>query len=331
MTFAHPYFLLLLLLLPVLAWLKGKHGQQPAFLYSSVQLVRDVSRVRRTSTGRVLLALRWLALALFIVGLARPQHAESETTVKASGIDIVIALDLSTSMESEDFTLDRQRVNRLDIAKHVLRQFIEKRPGDRIGIVAFARQAFIASPITLDHTFLLQNLDRLKLRIIEDGTAIGSGLMAALNRLRDVQAKSKLVILMTDGQNNVGAVPPATAAEAAEALNVKVYTIGVGTRGTAPVPRLNVFGQKVYVQVPVDIDEDTLQKIARRTGGKYYRADSTDTLRKIYDDIDQLEKTEVEMKQYVRVDELFAWAVVPGLFLLLLEILLSHTLWRRLP
>jgi Ca-activated chloride channel homolog len=331
MTFAHPYFLLLLLLVPVLAWLKGKHGQQPAFLYSSVQLVKDVSRVSRASTGRILLALRWLALALFVVGLARPQYSESETTVKASGIDIVIALDLSTSMESEDFLLDGQRVSRLDIAKNVLRQFIEKRPGDRIGIVAFARQAFIASPITLDHTFLVQNLERLNLRTIEDGTAIGAGLMAALNRLRDLQAKSKLVILMTDGQNNVAKIPPNTAAEAAEALKVKVYTIGVGTRGMAPVPRMNVFGQKVYVQVQVDIDEDTLKNIAQRTGAKYYRADSTDTLRKIYDDIDRLEKTEVEVKHYVRVDELFAWAVVPGLFLLLLEILLSHTVWRRLP
>ena len=331
MTFAYPYFLLLLLLLPVLAWLKGKHGQRPAFLYSSVQLVKDVSRVGRASTGRILLALRWLALALFVVGLARPQYSESETTVKASGIDIVIALDLSTSMESEDFMLDGQRVNRLDIAKNVLRQFIEKRPGDRIGIVAFARQAFIASPITLDHMFLVQNLERLNLRTIEDGTAIGAGLMAALNRLRDLQAKSKLVVLMTDGQNNVGKIPPNTAAEAAEALKVKVYTIGVGTRGTAPVPRVNVFGQKVYVQAPVDIDEDTLKAIAQRTGAKYYRADSTDTLRKIYDDIDRLEKTDVEVKNYVRVDELFAWAVVPGLFLLLLEILLSHTVWRRLP
>jgi Ca-activated chloride channel homolog len=331
MSFAHPYILLLLLLLPLLAWLKGRHGQQAAFLYSSVQLVREVSRVSRASTGRILLALRWLALALFLVGLARPQFTESETTVKASGIDIVIALDLSTSMESEDFILERERVNRLAIAKHVLRQFIEKRPGDRIGIVAFARQAFIASPITLDHTFLLQNLDRLNLRTIEDGTAIGAGLMAALNRLRDLEAKSKLVILMTDGQNNVAKIPPNTAAEAAEALKVKVYTIGVGTRGTAPVPRMNVFGQKTYVQMPVDIDEDTLKNIAQRTGAKYFRADSTDTLRKIYEEIDQLEKTEVEVKQYVRVDELFAWAVVPGLFLLLLEVLLSHTLWRRLP
>jgi len=331
MTFAHPYFLLLLLLLPLLAWLKGKHGRQAAFLYSSVQLIKDVSQSSRASTGRILLAMRWLALALFIVGLARPQYTESETSVKASGIDIVVALDLSGSMESEDFQLRGQRVNRLDVAKDVLRQFIDKRPSDRIGLVAFAGKAYIASPMTLDHSFLRQNLDRLALHTIEDSTAIGSGLSAAVNRLRELQSKSKIVILMTDGQNNAGKIPPLTAAEAAQALSVKVYTIGVGTRGTAPMPRQDMFGRKVYVQVPVDIDEKTLQEIADKTGGKYYRADSTATLQKIYDEIDQLEKTEAEVKKYVRVEELFPWAVVPGLFLLLLEILLNHTVWRRLP
>jgi Ca-activated chloride channel family protein len=331
MRFAHPYVLALLLLLPLLAWLKGRLGQQAAFLYSSVDLVKDVSRTRRSRTGWILLALRWFALALFIVGLARPQHTESETTVKASGIDIVVALDLSGSMESEDFILARQRANRLEVAKDVLRQFIAKRPSDRIGLVAFAGKAYIASPMTLDHSFLLQNLDRLALHLIEDSTAIGSGLSAAVNRLRDLQSRSKIVILMTDGQNNAGKIPPLTAAEAALALGVKVYTIGVGTRGTAPMPQRDMFGRKVYVQVPVDIDEKTLQEIADKTGGKYYRADSTDTLRRIYDEIDRLEKTEAEVKQYVRVEELFAWAVVPGLFLLLLEILLAHTVWRRLP
>jgi len=185
--------------------------------------------------------------------------------------------------------------------------------------------------MTLDHSFLRQNLDRLALHTIEDSTAIGSGLSAAVNRLRELQSKSKIVILMTDGQNNAGKIPPLTAAEAAQALSVKVYTIGVGTRGTAPMPRQDMFGRKVYVQVPVDIDEKTLQEIADKTGGKYYRADSTATLQKIYDEIDQLEKTEAEVKKYVRVEELFPWAVVPGLFLLLLEILLNHTVWRRLP
>ncbi len=331
MTFAHPYFLLLLVWVPVLAWLKGKRGQQAAFLYSSVQLVKGVADLKRSRAGQFLAALRWVVLALFIIGMARPQVIESETAIKASGVDIVVALDLSGTMESEDFRLRGRQVNRLDIAKDVLKKFIDRRPSDRIGLVAFASKAYIAAPLTLDHDFLDQNLDRLNLHTIEDGTAIGSALSAAVNRLRDVQSKSKIVILMTDGQNNTGKIPPQTAAEAAQALGVKVYTVGVGTKGTAPMPRMNVFGQKVYVQIPVDIDEETLKSIATKTGGKYYRADSSETLRAIYDEIDKLEKTEVEAKKYVRIDELFPWAVLPGFSLLLLEVILGHTVWRRLP
>ena len=331
MSFAQPWFLLLLALLPLLAWWRGKRGQQAAFLYSSVQLVKSVANLRRSRAGQFLAAIRWLTLGLFIVGLARPQLIESEASVKASGVDIVVALDLSGSMESEDFELRGERVNRLVIAKDVLKKFIDRRPSDRIGLVAFAGKPYIATPLTLDHDFLEQNIDRLQLHSIEDGTAIGAGLAAAVNRLRDIESKSKIVILMTDGQNNAGKVPPLTAAEAAEALKIKVYTIGVGTRGTAPMPRMDLFGRKRYVQVPVDIDEDTLKAIADKTGGKYYRADSSETLKAIYDQIDKMETTEREMKKYVRIEELFPWAVIPGFGLLLLEILLSHTIWRRLP
>ena len=331
MSFAQPWFLLLLVLLPALAWWRGKRGQQAAFLYSSVQLVKNVANLRRSRVGQILAAIRWLTLGLFIVGLARPQLVESEASVKASGVDIVVALDLSGSMESEDFELRGEQVNRLVIAKDVLKKFVDRRPSDRIGLVAFAGKPYIAAPLTLDHDFLEQNIDRLQLHSIEDGTAIGAGLAAAVNRLRDIESKSKIVILMTDGQNNAGKIPPLTAAEAAEALKIKVYTIGVGTRGTAPMPRMDVFGRKRYVQVPVDIDEDTLKAIADKTGGKYYRADSSETLKSIYDQIDKMETTEREMKKYVRVGELFPWAVIPGFGLLLLEILLSHTIWRRLP
>jgi Ca-activated chloride channel homolog len=331
-TFAHPYLLLLLLLVPVMAWIKSKVGYQPAFLYSSVQLVRGITGITRSRAGSILLKLRWLALALFIIGFARPQLGEGETTITASGIDIVVALDLSSSMSSEDFKLRGQQVNRLTIAKDVLRQFIPKRPNDRIGLVAFAGQAYIAGPLTLDHDFLLQNLERLEIATADkDGTAIGSGLTAALNRLREVKSKSKIVILMTDGQSNAGKVPPLTAAEAAQALKAKTYTIGVGTRGMAPVPYVDQWGRKQYAQHPVDIDETTLKEISRRTGGKYYRADKTETLRSIYDEIDQLEKTEVEVKKYQRYQELFPWMVLPGLALLLLEIILNNTVWRKLP
>jgi Ca-activated chloride channel family protein len=202
MTFAHPFLLLLLLLLPVLAWLKGKHGRQPAFLYSSVQLVKGITGITRSHVGRTLRTLRWLALALFIVALARPRIDQGETRITASGIDIVLTLDLSGSMAAEDFELQDQQVNRLVIAKDVLKKFIQKRASDRIGLVAFAGQAYIAAPLTLDHDFLLQNLDRLELNMIEDGTAIGSGLTAALNRLRDLPSKSKIVIPIPMAKKN---------------------------------------------------------------------------------------------------------------------------------
>jgi Ca-activated chloride channel family protein len=334
MTFAHPYFLLLLLALPVAAWLKGKRGKPPAFVYSSVQLVRGILNVTQARSGGFLAALRWLTLALFIFALAQPRLTRSETKISASGVDIVVALDLSGSMVSEDFEVNGKRVNRFNMARDVLKRFIDKRPNDRIGLVVFATQAYIATPLTLDHDFLLQDLERLKIGDIDENhTAIGSALSSAVNRLRDLKAKSKLVILMTDGQNNAGKIQPLTAAEAAQALQVKVYTIGVGMRGRAPMPagRNPFTGETVYQWVPVDIDEETLQKIAQMTKGKYYRADNTERFQAIYAEIDKLEKTEAEIKKYTHHRELFAWAISPGLGLLLLEILLRHTMFRRLP
>ncbi|HLX95686.1 MAG TPA: VWA domain-containing protein, partial [Verrucomicrobiae bacterium] len=228
MTFAHPYLLLLLLLLPLLAWLKGRRGSPPAFLYSSVRLVEGLTRSRRSRAGAFLMSLRWLVLALFILALAQPRLTRSQTTVKASGIDIMAALDMSGSMVSEDFVVDGKRVNRFNMARSVLEKFIDERPDDRIGLVVFATQAFIATPLTLDHDFLRADLDRLEIGAINpNATAIGDGLSTALNQLRAVTAKSKIVVLMTDGQNNSGKVDPLTAAQAAQALGVKVYTIGV--------------------------------------------------------------------------------------------------------
>ena len=332
MTFGHPYVLLLLLLLPLLAWLKGKQGKPPAFVYSSVQLVRGILNVTRTRSGAFLAALRWLILAMLIIALAQPRLTKSETRVTASGVDIVVALDMSGSMASEDFEVGRERLSRLAMAKEVLKKFVEKRPNDRIGIVAFATQAYIASPLTLDHEFLLQNLARLELGTIDNNrTAIGSALSTAINRLRELKSKSKIVILMTDGQNNSGKVAPLTVAEAAQTLGVKVYTIGVGMRGMAPMPQFWQ-GRKVgYQMQPVDIDEDTLQKIANMTGGKYYRADNSQKFQAIYTEIDKLERTEADVKKFAHHDELFALVITPGLGLLLLEVLLRHTIWRRLP
>ncbi|MCX6925759.1 MAG: VWA domain-containing protein [Verrucomicrobia bacterium] len=332
MTFGHPYFLLLLLLLPVLGWLKGKQGKPPAFIYSSVQLVRGILNVTRTRSGAFLAAMRWLSLALLIIALAQPRLTKSETKVSASGVDIAVALDMSGSMASEDFEVGKERLSRLAMAKQVLKKFVDKRPNDRIGIVAFATQAYIASPLTLDHEFLQQNLDRLELGTIDDTrTAIGSALSTAINRLRELKSKSKIVILMTDGQNNAGQVAPLTVAEAAQKLGVKVYTIGVGMRGMAPMPQY-WGGRKIgYQMQPVDIDEDTLQKIANMTSGKYYRADNSQRFQAIYAEIDKLEKTEADVKKFSHHDELFAWVISPGLGLLLLEVLLRHTIWRKLP
>jgi Ca-activated chloride channel family protein len=331
MSFGQPYFLLLLLLLPLLAWLKGRQGKPAAFVYSSVQLVRGILNLSPARPGRFLAALRWLALVLFIIALAQPRLTRSETKINASGIDIAVALDLSGSMASEDFEVRGGRINRLEMAKQVLKKFIEKRPSDRIGIVAFATLAYTAAPLTLDHEFLLRCLDRLDMSTIENSrTAVGSALSTAVNRVRDLKSKSKIVILMTDGQNNSGTIAPLTAAEAAQALKIKVYTIGVGMRGMAPMP-VYMGGRKYYQQQPVDIDEDTLQKIAQMTGGKYYRADNAEKFASIYAEIDQLEKTEAEVKKYSHHRELFAYAIAPGFLFLLIELLLRHTVLRRLP
>jgi len=332
MTFAHPWLLLLLLLLPPLAWLRGRRGVPPAFVYSSVQLVRGMQNITRARPGGFLTSLRWFILAIFIVALAQPRLAKSTTEVKASGVDIVAALDLSGSMISEDFVVHGGRVNRVNMAKSVLKDFIDMRPNDRIGLVVFAAQAFIATPLTLDHEYLQENIARLEIGAInENATAIGDAMSTAINRLRDLKAKSKIIILATDGQNNSGKTEPLLAAEAAAALGVKIYTVGIGEQGQAPMPARDMFGRKVYQMVPVDVDETTLQKIADKTGGKYYRADNAEKFRQIYNEIDKLEKTEATVKKYTDFKELFPWFVIAGLALLLIELVLAQTVFRRLP
>lgn len=321
MTFAYPYLLLLLLLLPVAAWLKGRRGQPPAFVYSSVQLLRAVTNVTRAKSGGFLMALRWLALALFIIALSQPRLTKFDTSkATASGVDIVVAFDISGSMAQADFEVRGQRVNRFEMARAVLQDFIQKRPNDRIGLVVFALQAFVATPLTLDHDFLLSNLERTRLGMIEwRGTAIGSALSTAINRVRDLKSKSKIVILMTDGRSNAGTVAPLTAAEAAKALGVKIYTIGVGNQD----PRLSPDGDV--------IDAEMLQKVAEMTGGRFYLADNAKRFQEIYAEIDRLEKTEAEVKKLAHHTELFAWIISLGLAVLLTEVALGQTVFRRLP
>ena len=323
MAFAHPWLLLLLLLLPLLAWLKGRRGAPPAFVYSSVQLVRAMQNITRSRAGGFLGSLRWLVLALFIVALAQPRLANSHTEVKASGVDIVCALDLSGSMNTGDYIINGRQVSRIDMAKPVLEKFIGGRPNDRIGLVVFAVQAFIATPLTLDHEYLLENVERLGIGTINsDATAIGDGLMTALNRLRDLKAKSKIIVLMTDGGNNSGKIDPITATHAAQALGVKIYTIGLGNREIV---------RQMGLPPGYLPDEDTLQQIADMTGGKYYRADNAEKFRQIYDEIDKLEKTEATVSKYTQFKELFPWLAGGGLVLLILEIVLGQTAFRRLP
>ena len=287
-----------------------------------------MSRSRR---GEFINFLRWLAILMFILGLARPRIPEGQTKFTASGVDIMIALDLSNSMLAEDFYLNNKRVNRLEIAKDVLKKFIKKRPNDRLGMVVFARHAYLAVPMTLNHEFLLQNLDRLDIGVIENDTAIGDGLATSINRLKDLEAKSRIVILITDGDETVNEIPPLTSAEIAESFGVKVYTIGVGTRGKAPFPQRSPFGGISYVPMDVSIDEDLLQKIALKTGGKYYRADNTEKFIEIYNEIDALEKSESEVKLYSQYQELFFYFVACGLVFLSLEIILTHTVFRTIP
>ncbi|MGD0087591.1 MAG: VWA domain-containing protein [Verrucomicrobiota bacterium] len=323
MTFAHPYFLLWLLLLPLLAWLKGRRGSPPAFLYSSVRLVEGLTRVRRSRSGAFLAALRWLALALFIVALAQPRLAKSTTEVKASGIDIVVALDLSGSMNTPDYEVNGQRISRFNLAKSVLEKFVGERPDDRLGLVVFAARAFLASPLTLDHDYLLDNIDRLEIGTINsDATAIGDGLVTALNQLRDLQAKSKIIVLMTDGANNSGQIDPNTAAQAAAALGVKVFTVGLGNRE-----------QVEAMGLPPGFlpDDDALRQISQTTGGTFYRAENSEKLRQIYAEINRLEKTEAVVNKFTQYRELFPWVVSLGLVLLLAELVLGQTWMRRLP
>lgn len=329
--FAHPAFLWLLALLPLLALWRGRKGVSVAVEYSSADIMRQVSRKRRNNPGAWLGALRLLALALGIIALARPQLGRSTTEVKSSGIDLILAVDVSSSMEAMDFSLNDQPTSRVEVVKSVVAQFIKDRPNDRIALLAFAARPYLVSPLTLDHDWLLQNLERMRIGIVEDGTAIGSAIASSVNRLRDQNAKSRVVILLTDGINNTGKVAPVAAADAARAMGIRVYTIGAGTEGQAPIPVVDAFGRKRLALARVDIDEETLRKIADTTGGHYFRATDTDSLRAIYHEIDQMEKTTRTMKKFESFRELFAFALVPCLLLLGTELGLSATLWRRLP
>ena len=328
MRFLYPQLLWLLLLLPILALIRGQKGAAPALVFSTTSLASFLAEGRKARLGRLLVALRLLTLALLILAFARPQLGDTTTETLASGIDILLAVDVSGSMEALDFTLQGKAANRLDVVKSVIHQFVEQRPNDRIGLLAFAGRPYMVSPLTLDHDWLLQRLSVLSIGMVEDGTAIGSAIGVGVNQLQDREAKSRILILLTDGINNAGAVPPLMAAEAAEALRIKVYTIGAGTKGEAPMPVVDGFGRKRLMRVKVDIDDETLGKVAAMTGAHYFRATDTESLEKVYGEINSMETTTRTIKKFENYQELFPWVVGAALLFLGLELLASR---RRLP
>ena len=329
--FLQPDWFWAMAVLPLILLWRGRRGPVAAVEYSDVSLAREVARKTRSRIGGVVWLLPIIAAALMIVGLARPQRSHSQTTVTANGIDIVLGLDISGSMQALDFMVDNKRLNRIAVVKSVVARFIDERPNDRIGLIAFAAAPYIVSPLTLDHDWLQQNLERVNVGVKDDGTAIGSAIAAAVNHLRTTTAKSKVVILLTDGVNNSGKISPLAAAEAARALGVKVYTIGVGVRGKAPIPLRDQAGHIHVVMAEVDVDEKTLQAVANETGGQFYRATDTDSLQKIYEQINRYETSAQSVQKFEHVEELYRWPLYPALGLLGLGILLQLTRFRRLP
>ena len=328
MHFASPYFLwALLALVPMLACYIYRTMQGGATIQvSSIAGVITAPKTIRYYLRHLPFVLRCAAFSLFVVALARPQDVEQNSKTNTEGIDITLAIDVSGSMLARDFKPDR-----ITAAKEVAGSFIADRYGDRIGLVVFAGEAFTQSPLTTDQGTLQTLLSRVRSGLIEDGTAIGNGLATAINRLRESDAKSKVIVLLTDGVNNRGEIAPVTAAEIAKAQGIRVYTIGVGTKGMAPYPAMDMFGNMTFVNQKVEIDEKTLRDIASLTGGEYFRATNKVKLKAIYDQINTLEKSEVEVTQHTTYHELFLLWALAGLVALVLEFVVKSLVLKRLP
>ena len=329
MHFASPHYLwLLTLLAPMIAYYVWRTMQGGAAIQiSTVEGVARAPKSVRYYLRHLPFALRAAAFGLLVVALARPQQIEQNVRTSSEGIDIMLAIDVSASMLARDFEPDR-----ITAAKEVAGAFISDRYGDRIGLVAFAAEAFTQSPLTTDQSTLQTLLAQIRSGLIDDsGTAIGNGLATAINRLRESDAKSKVVILLTDGVNNRGEITPITAAEIAKAQNIRVYTIGVGTEGMAPYPAVDMFGNITFVKQKVEIDEKTLTAMAEMTGGRYFRATDNAKLKAIYDEINQLEKSKVEVTEHLSYHEQFLAWVLAALGLLLAEFLLANLVLKRIP
>ena len=325
--FASSYFLYGLIIIPLLiVWyifLGRKH--QAYVKFSDTGFFKGMPKSWRIYARHILFVIDICALALLIIALARPQSSSKNQKINVEGIDIVLTIDLSSSMLAQDLKPDR-----LEAAKDISAEFVKGRPEDRMGLVVFASETFTQVPLTTDHGMLLNMMKDLKCGMLEDGTAIGDGLASSVSRLKDSEAISKVVILLTDGDNNAGSIDPATAAEMAKLFGIRVYTIGVGTRGTAPYPVQTPFGGIQYQQIQVTINEPLLQQIADETGGKYYRATSNEKLEQIYEEIDQLERSKIEINEFTRIHEEFLPFVLMGLALLLLGFILKNTIFKTL-
>jgi Ca-activated chloride channel homolog len=326
-----------------LFWLIGSRFQRPpAIRFAAARIFERATTFRRSWRKSVQNALYYLGCFCLIVSLARPQFGTATNRIHANGIDIMILLDVSLSMLSEDYSIGTKRASRLEVVKQVTEKFINGRPDDRIGVIAFSGRAYLVSPLTLDHSWLVENLSRLSIRrigdqtaigssLVEDGTAIGSALATAANRLRDKHAKSRVIVLLTDGDNNAGKIPPLTAAEAAAAIGIKIYTIGAGTNGLVPFPHSDGFGNTYYSQEYMPFKEDTCREIARIGNGVFFRAADTKTMTEIFEQIDQFEKTEIELQKYESYQDIFIWFLGAGVCLLGATFALRQTVWSKVP
>ena len=326
--FEDPWLLLILLSLPIL--ILRERTIASVINYSSLASLKAVSQHHSKIKAMVPIVLRFIAITLFIIAFARPQEGHKRTEILSQGVDIVLAIDTSGSMQALDFKKNETQVTRLSVVKDVVAEFVKNREMDRIGMVVFGANAFTQCPLTLDQNILLSFLDKLKIGMAGDATAIGSAIGISARRLKDLKSKSKVIILLTDGRNNSGAISPLQAAEIAKSLGIKVYTIGVGKRGKAPFLVASIFGKRLIYQ-NVDIDEEVLNKISKMTDAKYFRATDLKSLKDIYKQIDLLEKSEVKSIDHSEHKELFHYFLIPGLILLLTEIVFSNSFLRRLP
>jgi len=326
--FSHWYFLVLLLLIPILIYFnkkKGGKGEQ-SVTFSSLAPIKQLAGNDKWKISTVFF-LKMVGIALLILALARPQKVNTEREFSTEGIDIVLALDISTSMLAVDF-----KPNRLEAAKLVAKQFVENRQNDRIGLVVFAGETFLQCPLTIDYNVLKNFIDQVTVAEREfDGTAVGMAIANSVNRLRDSNAKSKVIILLSDGRNNAGELDPMTAADLAKTFDIKIYTIGAGKKGKARYPVQGFGGRTQYRLVDVQIDEEVLQSIAQSTGGKYFRATNREKLMSVYNEISEMEKTEIKVKDYYNYFELYFWFLLPGFFIIVIALILEKSIWRKTP